>query len=73
VRLPSLYEGFWLPVLKAQQAAREVACSSAGSLPEVGGEGALYFDPTSVEHIADAIRRRLADATLRSQLILKGR
>jgi glycosyltransferase involved in cell wall biosynthesis len=71
--LPSLYEGFGLPVLEAQQAAVAVACSTAGSLPEVGGDGALYFDPTSVEHIADTIRRCLADATLRSQLILKGR
>ena len=71
--LPSLYEGFGLPMLEAQQAAVAVACSTAGSLPEVGGDGALYFDPTSVEHIADTIRRCLADATLRSQLILKGR
>jgi len=71
--LPSLYEGFGLPVLEAQQADVAVACSTAGSLPEVGGGGALYFDPTSVEHIADTIRRCLADATLRSQLILKGR
>jgi len=71
--LPSLYEGFGLPVLEAQQAAVAVACSSAGSLPEVGGEGAIYFDPTSVEQIADTIRRCLADAALRSQLILKGR
>jgi glycosyltransferase involved in cell wall biosynthesis len=71
--LPSLYEGFGLPVLEAQQAAVAVACSSAGSLPEVGGTGALYFNPTSIEQIADTIRRCLADTTLRSQLILKGR
>jgi glycosyltransferase involved in cell wall biosynthesis len=71
--LPSLYEGFGLPVLEAQQAAVAVACSTAGSLPEVGGDGALYFDPTSVEHIADTIRCCLADAALRTQLILKGR
>jgi glycosyltransferase involved in cell wall biosynthesis len=71
--LPSLYEGFGLPVLEAQQAAVAVACSTAGSLPEVGGDGAIYFDPASVEQIADTIRRCLADATLRSQLILKGR
>jgi glycosyltransferase involved in cell wall biosynthesis len=71
--LPSLYEGFGLPVLEAQQAAVAVACSTTGSLPEVGGDGALYFDPTSVEQIADTIRRCLADAPLRSQLILKGR
>ena len=71
--LPSLYEGFGLPVLEAQQASVAVACSSAGSLPEVGGDGALYFDPTSVEQMADAIRNCLSDARLRSQLISKGR
>lgn len=70
--LPSLYEGFGLPVLEAQQAAVAVACSTAGSLPEVGGDGALYFDPTSVENITQTIRHCLADAELRSQLILKG-
>ncbi len=71
--LPSLYEGFGLPVLEAQQAAVAVACSSAGSLPEVGGQGAFYFDPTSVEQMAQAIRHCLADAGVRSELILKGR
>ncbi|MFX0197328.1 MAG: glycosyltransferase family 4 protein [Candidatus Hodarchaeota archaeon] len=70
--LPSLYEGFGLPVLEAQQAAVAVACSTAGSLPEVGGDGALYFYPNSVESIAQTIRHCLADAELRSQLILKG-
>jgi glycosyltransferase involved in cell wall biosynthesis len=70
--LPSLYEGFGLPVLEAQQAGVAVACSTAGSLPEVGGQGALYFEPTSVGNIAQTIRNCLADAELSSQLILKG-
>lgn len=70
--LPSLYEGFGLPMLEAQQAAVTITSSTAGSLPEVGGDGALYFDPTSVENIAQTIRHCLADADLRSQLILKG-
>lgn len=71
--LPSLYEGFGLPLLEAQQAGVATVCSTAGSLPEVGGDGALYFDPTSVEDMADAIRRCLADAALRSELVLKGK
>jgi glycosyltransferase involved in cell wall biosynthesis len=71
--LPSLYEGFGLPLLEAQQAAVAVACSTAGSLPEVGGDGAIYFDPTSIRQIADAIHRCLADARLRAELILQGR
>ena len=71
--LPSLYEGFGLPMLEAQQAAVAITSSTAGSLPEVGGDGALYFDPTSVENIAQKMRHCLADAGLRSNLILKGR
>lgn len=71
--LPSLYEGFGLPVLEAQQAGVAVACSTAGSLPEVGGDGALYFDPASIEATADTIGRCLSDATLRLELIEKGR
>ncbi len=71
--LPSLYEGFGLPALEAQQAGVAVACSTAGSLPEVAGEGAVYFDPESVEGMAAVMRRCLADAPLRSRLVRNGR
>jgi glycosyltransferase involved in cell wall biosynthesis len=71
--LPSLYEGFGLPVLEAQQAGVAVACSNAASLPEVGGEGAVYFNPKSVDDIMLAIKRCLADSTLRDQLIVQGK
>jgi glycosyltransferase involved in cell wall biosynthesis len=70
--LPSLYEGFGLPVLEAQQAGVAVACSNAGSLPEVGGDGAFYFDAKSIESIAKAMRHCLEDKVLRSELIQKG-
>lgn len=56
---PSLYEGFGMPILEAQAAGVLVASSSAASLPEVGGEGAIYFDPTSVPAIAEALRAGL--------------
>jgi hypothetical protein len=45
--LPSLYEGFGLPLLEAMQLGCPVLASSAASLPEVGGDAALYFDPHS--------------------------
>lgn len=45
---PSLYEGFGLPVLEALSAGNVVLASSVASLPEVGGDGCLYFDPNSV-------------------------
>lgn len=70
--MPSLYEGFGLPVVEAQQAGVPVACSQASSLPEVAGEGALLFDPLSVEQMAAAIQRCLTDIPLRDRLIQLG-
>ena len=46
--MPSFYEGFGLPVLEAMAAACPVIASSAGALPEAGGDAALYFDPHDV-------------------------
>jgi glycosyltransferase involved in cell wall biosynthesis len=57
---PSLYEGFGLPVLEAMARGVPVACSDASALPEVAGDAALLFDPTSGPSIADALRRLLA-------------
>jgi glycosyltransferase involved in cell wall biosynthesis len=52
---PSLYEGFGLPPLEAMACGCPVAVSHAGALPEVCGEAAVSFDPTSVEDIARGI------------------
>jgi len=70
---PSLYEGFGLPVLDAQQAGVPVVCSWAASLPEVAGEGAVLFDPVSVEGMAAAVRSGLLDQGLRDRLVERGR
>lgn len=69
---PSLYEGFGLPLLDAQNAGVPVVCSSAGALPEVAGDGALVFDPLSIDDIASALRRGLGDADLRERLVARG-
>jgi glycosyltransferase involved in cell wall biosynthesis len=61
VVFPSLYEGFGMPCLEAMACGCPVAASSVASLPEVCGDAAVYLDPTSVESIADAIRRVLDD------------
>jgi glycosyltransferase involved in cell wall biosynthesis len=52
---PSLYEGFGAPPLEAMACGCPVACSTAGSLPEVVGDAARTFDPHSVEDMAAAI------------------
>lgn len=62
--LPSLYEGFGLPALEAMAAGCPVIASSAGSLPEVCGPAASYFDPHSVEALAGAL---LAQASMTAE------
>jgi len=52
---PSLYEGFGAPPLEAMACGCPVACSTAGSLPEVVGDAARTFDPHSAEDMAAAI------------------
>lgn len=52
---PSLSEGFGLPILEAQACGTPVACSKGGSLPEVAGEAAVYFDPYNISDMAAAL------------------
>lgn len=65
---PSLYEGFGLPVLEAQACGIPVLASATCSLPEVGGSGAYYVDPLSVEALTYGLERLLTDTVLRRQL-----
>ena len=71
--LPSLNEGFGFPALEAQICGTPLACARSSSLPEVAGDGAIYFDPFDVEEMAEVIGRVLAEPELRSELIEKGR
>jgi glycosyltransferase involved in cell wall biosynthesis len=70
---PSLYEGFGLPVLEAMNCGCPVLSSRAASLPEVGGGAALYFDPLSVNDIADKIENFVSSLSLQSDLRQRGR
>jgi alpha-1,3-rhamnosyl/mannosyltransferase len=69
---PSECEGFGLPVLEAMACGTPVVCANASSLPEVGGDAALYFDPANVEAMAEALGQALADADLRTELRERG-
>ncbi len=70
--MPSLYEGFGLPVLEAMACGAPVVCSRAASLPEIGGEAARYFDPTDVEDMTQTLDQVLADAELRAAMATAG-
>jgi glycosyltransferase involved in cell wall biosynthesis len=74
VLVPSLYEGFGLPVLEAMSRGRVVVASATPSLREVGGEGALYVDDTGdAAQFAAVIERAVTDSALRKSLTRKSR
>jgi glycosyltransferase involved in cell wall biosynthesis len=71
--MPSLYEGFGLPPIEAMAAGVPVAVAQAGSLPEVCGDAALYFNPLIVDEIAIGIERIAQDGELRAKLANLGK
>jgi glycosyltransferase involved in cell wall biosynthesis len=70
---PSWYEGFGLPVLEAMGQGAPVICSDRASLPEVGGDAAVYIDPASAESICEAMLALEADPARRARLAVAGR
>jgi len=69
---PSLYEGFGIPMLEAFSSGCPVIASNKGSLPEIGGEAAVYFDPYSIDDIRLVVDNVLTSSTLQKELTLKG-
>ncbi len=69
---PSQYEGFGIPVLEAFACGCPVVLNHASSLPEVGGDAALYFDEKNSESLELAVKQVLGDATLRETMVKKG-
>ena len=62
-----------MPILEAQTTGRVVLTSNRASMPEVGGNGAHYVDPYSVEEIREGIAKLVEDENYRNQLIEHGR
>ncbi len=71
--LPSLYEGFGLPVVEAMAAGTPVVASDIPVLREVADEAALFADPRDPEAWAERLARVFTDAALRRRLVQRGR
>ncbi|MBI2025951.1 MAG: glycosyltransferase family 4 protein, partial [Candidatus Levybacteria bacterium] len=71
--LPSLYEGFGLPILEAMKYGCPVLTSNVSSLPEAGGEAAIYFDPQDANDIKEKIEKVINSPKLRDEMIEKGK
>ena len=70
--LPSLFEGFGLPLLEAMACGTPVIAANTSSLPEVVGDAGLLFDPLRTEELAEALARLCEHRELREQLRARG-
>ncbi len=71
--MPSLYEGFGLPILEAMSFNLPVLSSFSSSLPEIGGEACFYFDPNDVNELVEKLIKLKNNPSLRKELIKKGK
>lgn len=70
--VPSLYEGFGIPVLESMACGTPVLTSNVSSLPEVAGDAAISVTPTNLDEMVDGLQRLITDAALREVLIQRG-
>lgn len=70
---PSVYEGFGMWILEAFDCEVPAAVSDNSSLPEVGGDAVLYFDPYKQEEMKNTILKVLQKPELGKQLVEKGK
>lgn len=70
--LPSLYEGFGVPLLEAMFYGKAILCSNITSLPEIAQDAALYFDPRNPREIAQCLEQIINNPRTRDDLVLRG-
>ncbi|MCX6732672.1 MAG: glycosyltransferase family 1 protein [Candidatus Roizmanbacteria bacterium] len=71
--LPSLYEGFGIPLLEAMAHECPVISSFSSSLPEIGGEACLYFDPKNSDDLVEKMNSIITNKELVKKLSLLGK
>lgn len=70
--MPSLEEGFGIPVLESFACSCPVVCSDISSLKEVGGDACIYFNPKNIKDVSKKIKMVLGNERLKKSLIKKG-
>lgn len=71
--MPSLMEGFGLPLIEAMNLSCPVIASDTKALKEIGGDACLYFDPYDSSEIVDVAKKLLFDENERKKLIKNGK
>lgn len=71
--MPSLYEGFGIPILEAMNFDCPVISSYSSSLPEIAGDAAIYFDPKNPFDLVEKLKLLKEDLKLKKDLIKKGK
>jgi len=70
---PSLYEGFGSPILEAFSCGCPIVLSNRSSLPEIGGDAVVTFDPECEESIYENVKKVILDKEIRERMISKGK